>query len=69
MKSISIEPNARDLRTISATPLTPYRRGWEDAYYQNIYYNPAPRNTAEFGEYDAGHEEGMQLRCQLANAQ
>lgn len=60
--------NAVDLQTVSAVPMTPYRRGFEDAYYSAIYYCPYERHTDARAEYDKGHEEGSWERCRTANA-
>jgi len=59
--------NAVDLRTVSATPVTAYVRGFEDAYMQNVYHNFF-RDRASQREYGRGHEDGRKARTQIANA-
>ena len=59
--------NAADLATVSAMPLTEYSRGWEDAYYQAVYYNPYVRDMKLWHEYK-GHKAGTEERCLTANA-
>lgn len=58
---------ARDLRTVAAAPLTPYRRGWDDARYQHIYDNPYRTGCALWHEYDQGHQDGIEARVMTVN--
>ena len=58
---------ARDLRTVSAAPLTPYCEGFNDACYQCIYYNPYRPGTQANRDYKEGHEDGSRDRQLPAN--
>jgi len=51
--------NARDLSTVACMPLSPHRRGWEDARYQRIYHNPYKLGSAEYWQYNDGHRDGI----------
>jgi hypothetical protein len=37
-----------------ATPVTSYRRGFEDCVYDHVYANPHPVGSPEWRQYDAG---------------
>ena len=36
-------------------PVGPYRRGFEDRYYDNAWFCPYPPGSVEAREYAAGH--------------
>lgn len=59
---------ARDLRTVTCNPVTAYALGYDDAYYQCIYYNPYRAGTQAQREYEEGHGDGKSMRCLTANA-
>ena len=54
---------AKDLRTVTAAPLTPYCLGWNDAYYQDVYYCPYGRDTQAAIDYRDGHVDGKEARA------
>jgi len=54
--------NAVDLATVSCTPMTPYRLGFEDRRYGRVYWNPFPINDPAFWEYDKGHQDARERR-------
>lgn len=58
---------AKDMRTVTANVITPYCLGWNDAYYQGIFYNPYRCGTKAQREYDDGHHDGSEARVLPAN--
>lgn len=40
-----------------ATPCSPYRRGFEDCFYDRVYANPYPTNTPEHSAYERGSQD------------
>jgi hypothetical protein len=43
-----------------ATPVTPYRRGFEDAVYHYVYANPYPPGSDPHTAYHAGNQDARQ---------
>ncbi len=43
-----------------ATPVTPYRRGFEDGTYDPVYANFYPVGSAAWRAYDAGNADARQ---------
>jgi hypothetical protein len=58
---------AKDMRTVGSGPMTAYCLGWNDAYYQAIYYNPYRQGTQAQREYEDGHHDGSDARVLPAN--
>ncbi len=47
-----------------ATPVTPYRRGFEDTTYDHVYANPHPLGSDAWRQYDAGSADARQAMQQ-----
>ena len=43
-----------------ATPVTPYRQGFEDTTYEHVYANPHHVGTEAWLAYDAGSADARQ---------
>lgn len=54
-------PTSTDLRDDRrfATPITPYRRGLEDALYYTMYTNPYRHGSLPWSDYEHGFTDGM----------
>jgi len=40
-----------------ASPVTPYRRGFEDTIYERVYANPYTPGTEEYRKYEIGNQD------------
>ena len=47
-----------------ATPVTPYRRGFEDCLYDHVYANPHTVGSVEWLAYDAGSADARTAQRQ-----
>lgn len=47
-----------------AAPVTPYRRGFEDALYERVYANPFAPHSEESRRYDAGNQDARRTTAE-----
>jgi len=55
-------PDDAPASMFATAPVHPYRRGLEDAQYDDCWYCPYRSGSRDAQEYAAGHRAGMEAR-------
>ena len=55
-------PDDAPASMFAPAPVAPYRRGFEDCYYDACWFCPYPPGSADAREYAAGHEAAGKMR-------
>jgi len=55
-------PDDAPASAFAPQPVAPYRRGFEDCYYDQCWFCPYPPGSTDAREYAAGHEAAGKMR-------
>ena len=62
-------PDDAPATAFAPAPVGPYRRGFEDRYYDNAWFCPYRAGSAEAVEYAAGHVAAAKLEAKQLKGQ